>query len=234
MNKLVSDLTKALNDAVRPGTSSTPNRGRRRRRRRNRVAISSVVAPSNTGLTQISSGKKRRSRRGGSGSMSNQSSGTFRVSRREFLSDLKVDANKTDASFVSSLDVRSFPWLKKIAGAFEQVIWHKAKIIYRPAVGTTTDGLVTYGVDWSFSKPSGITKTFVQSLTPFMDHAVWQSPGDLVLPAARLQSRKSYVMDKNEIPGFLVAWLSVTSNAASKTYGELYIEYDVTLMGTVG
>lgn len=157
--------------------------------------------------------------------------GSIRISRRELLITLKGETAS------ATLKPLNFPWLKNIAKAFDRVSWHGAKVFYRPSVGATTSGSVAIGVDWD-SNTATLTYENVAAMTPFTDGAVWQ-PLTLVLPRNKLMSRKEYVITPNKdkdsdfdlSPGYLC--VAADGAPSNTTLGHVWIEYDLTLFGTV-
>lgn len=237
----VQALTRRLeNLAVGGQISSKTARNRRRRQRQSArrngggaPQVTQSVAPLARG---INTPRRRRSGR----TAVQPFDGSIRVRRKEFIATL----TGSQKSFVSTLSVAAFPWLKKLGAAFDRVIWHSMKIIWKPAVGTTTDGMVCYGVDWASDPkkgPSDYTRQAALNYTPVADHPVWQSnESGLVLPVSKLMTRKEYYVfidssrdsppDNFDLaPGILVA---IVDSSLSKTFGEVWIEYDASLFGT--
>lgn len=103
-------------------------------------------------------------------------------------------------------------------------------------MGTTSDGLVSYAVDWD-AKPSSYSasRAAVVSLTPVKDHPVWQSTdaSPLVCPRQFLMSRRHYILTTTDlddkVPGTLL--VNVSGGPASKAVGELWVRYTVEFLG---
>lgn len=168
----------------------------------------------------------------------------MRVSRDELLITLGT-SDKGSVSTVVPLNPTLpdksgnpfFSWLSGLAASYERIVWHKLEVSWRPAVGTTESGIICYAVDWD-PKDTGaaVTRPMVTSLTPVKDHPIWQATDSMPYraPVGFLQSRKHYVMRATEIadtcPGSLL--VSLENGPASKSLvGELWIRYDVTLIG---
>jgi len=110
-------------------------------------------------------------------------------------------------------------------------------ILWKPAVGTNTNGIISYGV--AFNNQSIKSRAGVLSLTPCCDHAVWQGTGaPLVIPADMLMSRKWYVLNAtgegkfDESVGTFYFGLTHDSEGAAKSRGEFWVRYSVAMEGT--
>lgn len=146
------------------------------------------------------------------------------------LRELKGNPNTSDL-----LQVTKFPFLKKLASAFDRVKWHKCRLIYRPCCSSTTNGNIMVGIDWDAQNEAAVSAAMVGALTPVMDVPVWQS-ASITLPSSRLQSRKEYIVEAatatqefDLAPGYVVYWGTAD---ADKIIGHLWVDYDVTLFGT--
>lgn len=241
--QLCRSLTQQL--AVQNGASSTGKPGRRarnRRRRRARRGRTNGMENIPTGQPGMPSttGPRRRPTRltGGEGSL--------RVARDELLATVRTGSTGDAAGSVSvtipivpipsSTDASAFPWLSGIAASYERIVWNSLSFSWRSAVGTTTDGLVCYGVNWeSPTKAAKPTRAEVTSLMPVKDHPLWKSTDESPLhcPKGYLQSRRHYVMRSTDLddssPGSFQ--LSVINGPSGKDVGEVWISYDVTLLG---
>lgn len=178
--------------------------------------------------------RRQRTGRVGPGRVINPE-GTVVIARCELLEEVKGSKNGNKGAIY--LQPLKFTWLKGLAGSFDRVSWVSASVIWKPAVGTNSDGLICYGVDWN-SNTVPNTRAGILALTPIADHPVWQSTeaNPLILPASKLQSRKDYaVTGDSTVPAFdkgpgVLAW-AITSEDV-KVYGELWIHYHVRLFGT--
>lgn len=160
------------------------------------------------------------------------------VSRSELFTTLRSDSagNASGSSKLIVTVAANFPWLSKVAASWERVMWHKCHFTWRPFVGTTSDGSVAYGPDYSFKGTTD--RAFVTSLSPVADHPLYLSTEgrSLVIPTAMLQSRKWYlttsstVTDVAESAPFNLA-INAKGGPATKDLGELWIHYTLTLSG---
>lgn len=178
-----------------------------------------------------STGKRRRRRRGVGGG-----EGTVTISRRELFCSLTTSGSSPATSGVLPLKPKAggpLAWLYNLGQAFEQIVWHSAKLEWVPMVGTTEGGAVIYGVDWANAvSATDLTRARVAALTPVTDTPVWQR-SSMVLPSSQLQSRRFYSLVSTDAydsqPG-QVAWCASSKSAA--VVGELWLTYRVTLKGT--
>lgn len=175
--------------------------------------------------------KRRRKRQNGGGKLS--SDGQMTLSKVEFLATI---ASQSAAETTGSVDLSpsSMSFLSTLFNSFERIKWLKAHIYYKPAVGTVTDGIVSYGCDWDCTDVKKDRKT-ISAYTPNKAHAVWQDTQSqpLILPPARLMSRTWYMPESADRLDRMPATLKwALSSGANKTYGELWIAYTVQLQGT--
>lgn len=156
------------------------------------------------------------------------SAGEMRIRRTDYLKDVTGAADKQ--IFSSVLFAGAIPWLKRIADVYAKSIWHSCKLIYKPAVGTTVDGQVVIGIDFD-SKTSAKAPGDVYSLSPLVTTPVWCG-AEIQIPARQLMSRREYlhhsVTTGDAGPGHLVIQLP----KVAKTYGTLWIQYDIEFRGT--
>lgn len=132
---------------------------------------------------------------------------------------------------------KSFAFLATLFNSFERIKYVKLHISYRPAVGTTQGGMVSYAIDWTSSQKDKDRKA-LSSFTPNCAHAAWQdtSSKPLVLPPSRLQSRVWYLNNDgadlvDRAPGRLLYAVDASSSV-ELVVGELWVDYEVVLSGT--
>lgn len=172
--------------------------------------------------------KKKNKPRGGISSQE----GVLHFQRHELMASLQTDAS---GKAVKSLPVHpdSFPFLKGLGNLFERAQWRVMRVYYKPAVGTTVGGLVSYGVSWDSTTKDSRAK--IAALTPNCSHAVWADTTlkPLVLPPGKLQSRNWYVLDAKEVADKQPCSIEVAvESEANKLIGEIWYQYSITLMGT--
>lgn len=161
------------------------------------------------------------------------SSGDVRLKRRELLTRLTTDANGNVVSAIA-MAPSSFPWLGTLSKSFERIKWYKCAFTYAPAVGTTTNGTIAIGIDYSFSVAGSDYKQVV-SLTPSVSLPIWQGmKNGLSVPVKMLQSRLWYILNgASADTAFGKVVLNATSDKKSGVIGDIWVEYDVELSGTV-
>lgn len=108
-------------------------------------------------------------------------------------------------------------------------------MFWKPAVGTTVGGLITYGIDWDSDSPK-TDRVAISAYTPNATHAVWadNSSRPLIIPPQRLMSRLWYTFDstaKQDAQPGIVVW--AVEGDKSKLMGEFWMRYKVKFSGTV-
>lgn len=203
---------------------------KRANRRKQQVAV--VAPPVQEPVIRAAGAKTRKQRRNGGGPSVD---GSITIAREEMI----LSITKANESGSFDLDVSKLPWLKTIAKAYERYTWLSAKIYYKPAVGTNTNGLIVYAVDWNSNPPKDMTRAAIQAHTPVSDHPVWQDtrPRPMVLPTSRLQSRKEYLSGAPEKidlqPGTFIYNNSAYEPGKSDLIGEIWLSYKIHFFGTV-
>lgn len=238
---LVRELTQLLSRLSVEAGSAQQGAGRRRRRRRRRRRAAQRAPPRNPSGMGVSAGTQlavpRRNRRG-LGAMNgvvmngSPASGEVVLTRSERFVDVTLASTASTEAFEKRLRPSNFDWLKTMAAAFERYRWEAVVVEYRPLVGSTTDGYIAVGMDWS-SGTSLSSKSQVLAMTPVCDGPVWQG-FRMPLPRDRLQNRLWYDMQQDDVdgaPGF-IAWASSKPASSQKTYGEIWVHYRVRMSGT--
>lgn len=212
--------------------------GTKKAKRRKRGTAGSQVTPGATStLVEVpSTGRRRRGRRAKRGTME----GEIVISREELVRSLTVKASKTSAIDYFDLLPENFEYLKQISTAFERVQWMSCQLFWKPAVGTTFGGLVTYAVDWDSDLGANVGRAKLSAYTPVVSHAVWQDSQKtpLVLPPSRLMSRTWYlfshssadVVDKQ--PGRIGIAADCSASNSDVLLGEMWVRYSVKFSGT--
>lgn len=230
LQRKLSKLDVAANNAS--ASASTSRGTARKRRNRGRDARVAGVNPNTPAVGAAPAQKSAVSR--ASRPRGINADGSIRVSRREYLSEVFMQTDPYAVELVCS----SFPWLNGLSKSFDRVKWHRASIIWRPCVAATTNGSIVIGIDWDSNQ--GTNKAdygWISCLTPCMESPLWQ-PAVMNLPTAKLQSRKEYAIrayDKapdifDRAPGVLIA---MATGSTKSVAGHIWVEYDITLSGTV-
>lgn len=161
----------------------------------------------------------------------------IRFTRCELLTEVKIPANST--STVGHIDIlpEMFPLLKPIAAVFERVRWDKLVFYWKPAVGTTTGGLITLAMDWDWSgTDDGRAK--LTSYTPSVTHAIWVDGQKmpLVIPSSRIMAKAWYTPKSDSYPDRGPGKVKYAATAENKNkewvIGEVWVDYIATLYGT--
>lgn len=164
--------------------------------------------------------------------------GTMVVSRRDLLASSKNSATNGTCSVYNVIaDANHFPYLKRLAAAFQRVRWRRLALTWHATSGTTKDGAIIMAFDSSWSvdaaQPAKSDRATVASLTPIIDFPGWSPNRKLVVPANLL---KGSVGTGMFVIGDTVKDLAgpgqfVVHNIGSCT-GEIWVEYEVEFLGT--
>lgn len=180
--------------------------------------------------------KRKRKRRSNPSVNSNE--GMITLQRCELITSIRLRANAENADGQFVLEPASFAFLKGLAASFDRAKWNYVKIYYKPAVGTTYGGLVSFGMDWDLGNKE-LAREKISGLTPNCTVAAWadSEKNPLVLPPARLQSRTWYTLsasanDFDRSPGIIHYAISGTAKTTAQTIGELWVSYSIVMQGT--
>lgn len=209
LSKRLTNLEKAISQlSIRGGATRSRASRSRRRGPRNRASAAPRIAQA--------------------------APGEIVITKLELCETIKVDASKPSAAGKCSLQVADFPFLKTLSASFERIKWHHCRVMYKPAASMVTPGLLTMGVDWSWSNVADVRKK-IAAYTPTATTPVWKEVS-MTLPSQRLQSRIWYSTRESDTidsgPGIIAFAVESPGGASGVTIGELWIEYTVTLSGT--
>lgn len=213
-------------------------------RRRGRKKAAGVQQGSSQGTVTVVAGqgsaskKRGRRRKKGVASVSNNM-GVVTFARRELLAPLVVKATTTSLLTGFGIVPGTFSFLKQFS-MFDKVKWNKLHVFYKPGVGSTFNGMISYGVLWDWVKLAPGSRDDISSLTPNATHSLWMDGSDkpLVCPPSKLQAKPWYTPadtkdDVEKGPGVLLVAVSMPDKKeADFTVGELWVDYSVTLTGT--
>lgn len=229
MNRLVADLRRALNDA---SAATAGSRGRRRRR--NRRANAPPAPPAVPAVMPPTQPRRRGRTRRRQTAPSLASEGVLRLTKHELFHTVVVGTDGT-CHGSAAIHPDRIPFLKTLFRIFERVRWHDVRFCYKPAVGTTQGGLVTYGIDWDCTTAAA-TRATIACYSPSATNAIWADTTNrpMVLPQSRLNSRLWYTPyaggnDIEKTPGYFVY---AGEGPANTSVGEFWVTYTVTCMGT--
>lgn len=128
------------------------------------------------------------------------------------------------------------PFLNRLASCYQRIRWLAVHIYWKPAVGTNTNGLISYGV--AYNNQEIKNRSGVLSLTPCNDHAVWQTQGPLVIPQDMLMTRKWYSLNStgtdkfDQSIGTFYVGMTHDNKPTVEARGEFWIRYRVEMEGT--
>lgn len=230
MNQLRRDLQDALARLDRMSVSGAGRTSTRRRRRGAGV----VARVENAASLPPPQPRRRRARTRRPRNGLSVAEGELTITKSELVKNVITSADGS-ARGLFGIVPDEFPYLKSLFGAFERVKWHSFACFYKPAVGTTVGGLITYGIDWDREGTNVRDRTQVSAYTPTTTTSIWcdNSARPLVAQQAKLAGRLWYTprtgdsVDKG--PGDLVY---ACNGPASSTVGELWVTYRVTMAGT--
>lgn len=223
----VNELVKLLQ-----GLKTAAPKKRSRKNRSKKMQAAPATIPAAFVLPASSSKRRRGAKKGGSIGM--QGEGVIRLKKRELLLSVSAQGGLATKIWPTLGDndkvVKVMPFLAKLVGSFDRIVWHSVVIEWKPTVGTSTNGSFSMGCDWGGGSTAPKDKGTVLALSPNSDGAVYQ-PQSLRLAQARLMSKSSYnttSADQSEYPFTLMTYAS----SDAKNLGDIWITYDVTLMGT--
>lgn len=160
--------------------------------------------------------------------------------RDEMILSVATEASKTETVFSRVLKPSSdcMPFLFRLAACYQRIKWRSMSITWRPAVGTSTNGLITYGI--AYNNQSITSRNGITSLSPVNDHPIWQSGSStpLVVPSNMLMTRKWYELNTNtkdpydQAVGTFHVGLTHDSKGAAEPRGEFWIRYTIEMEGT--
>lgn len=216
--------------------SVSNKRTRRRRAKGNGGGSTGIPAGSSSNPNPVRArrGRARVGSRVGNG-------GRIVLQRDELLVQVKTSPQKGESVFSVDLKPSSgvMPFLFRLATCYQRIKWTRAHISWRPACGTSTNGIISYGVAYNNTRQVS-TRELVTSLTPCNDHPVWQSTGvaPLVIPSDMLMSRKWYSLNSgsddpfDQQMGKFYVGLSHDVDPQGQSRGEFWISYTVEMEGT--
>lgn len=166
--------------------------------------------------------------------------GRIVMRRDELLATVATTAGKTESYFSKLLKPGAdvMPFLFKLSSCYQRVKWRAMSITWRPAVGTSTNGIITYGI--AYNNQVITDRNGVTSLTPVNDHPVWQgsSSSPLTIPGEMLMTRKWYELNTSskdafdQAVGTFCCGFTHDSENQAKSRGEFWIRYTVEMEGT--
>jgi hypothetical protein len=187
----------------------------------------------------VGTGRRRNRRRGQGIGTSIGNGGRIVLTRDELLVQVVTTANKTESIFHQLLKPSAglMPFLFRLGSCYQRIKWRSLSVTWRPAVGTSTNGLITYAI--AYNNQEIKDRIGVTSLTPVNDHPVWQSGQStpLVVPSNMLMTRTWYQLNGSsdsfdQAVGTFYCALTHDSATAAESRGEFWIRYTVEMEGT--
>jgi len=170
--------------------------------------------------------------------------GDCHIVHREYIQDLTAqNANPSLFNVAANLPCNpgqagTFPWLSKIAANFESYKFNKLKFCYETEAPSSLGGTQVLAVDYDASDAAPLTKQQALAYRGSVRSPPWQNCCHTSLKED-LSKEKTYYVRTGAVPantdvklydvGNLYAINQGVTTAAAVT-GELYVEYDVTLM----
>jgi len=161
-----------------------------------------------------------------------------RVCHREFITDIvgSVAFSSAQVFTINPGLVLTFPWLSSLATRFESYRFNRLKFLYETAAPTSTTGSVILTVDFDPNDLAPVSKTQALSYKSSVRSSPWQDCS-FTADSEELRKRSTYFTRNNVVVstdrqlydvGNL--FVCVAGQAGATAVGELYVEYDVTLM----
>lgn len=120
--------------------------------------------------------------------------------------------------------------LDTFAKAFDRYRINSVIVRYLPSVGLTSDGAITFGIDWDWKGSN--TSSWVLNLYPKTRTPVWKQ-ASLVVPRTIMPSqwlRTSLPADTAQLGTSFAVGILIPG--VIKSFGEIWLDYDVTFQGS--
>lgn len=206
---------------------------RNTRNKRNTNRSQRVSTPVATGL-RTSGGRPQTTPAG---------AGATRVRHREFIKNITSDYTIQNGVLelgINAGDTEMFPWLSKLANGYERYCVNSMTISYEPFVSTLESGAVIMQVDYDPADEPPISKSSMLNSLGATRSAVWMKSS---MPLNRKElsyddhlfvrhsTRAGFTEDlKLYDVGTVFVALTDVPEPVTKSYGEVWVTYDVTLM----
>jgi hypothetical protein len=212
-------------------TNKINNKRNKRNNKNNRSQR--VAAPTATGLRTS----------GGTPQTTPAGAGSTRVRHREFIKNITSDYTFNNGVLelgINAGDTEMFPWLSKIANGYERYCVNSMTISYEPFVSTLESGAVIMQVDYDPADEPPLSKSSMLNSLGATRSAVWMkstmplsrkelSYDDHLFVRHTLRSGFTQNLKLYDVGTVYVA-LTDTPELETKSYGEIWVSYDITLM----
>lgn len=176
-------------------------------------------------------------------SVTHARNGDCRIVHREYVRDVLGSVAFSVLAFaINPGKSNVFPWLCTIANNYESYRFNYLRLVYETEASTTSTGTVMLAIDYDANDPDPIEKTDIMAYRGAVRTAPWQRMVYSSLPE-ELTKRKSYyvtsvVQPVDRAGNFAdkllydigTLFIATIGQASGATIGELYVEYDVSLM----
>lgn len=190
------------------------------------------------GRTQFAPAARTKVIQTGRAKVNNLPNGDVRVVHREFLQEVANVGTNFQAALVNINPglVTTFPWLSKIARNFESYRFNRLKFDYETESSSASAGCVMLAVDYDVSDAAPASKQQLMAYRRSVRSAVWQ-PCCHTSEKEDLNKQKTYFVRSQPLLANLDQklydtgnFILATQNLGGTAQGEIYIEYDITLM----
>lgn len=172
--------------------------------------------------------------------------GDCRIVHREYIADVTAAAG-TPSNFIATPyainpgQAATFPWLSRIAANFESYSFTKLNFGYETEAASSLGGTLVLTVDYDAADAAPSTKQQAMSYRRWVRSAPWTSCKHVSMSEDLHKLKSNYVRlgaqpANTDIKTYDIGNLFVVSQGvgvAAATLGELYVEYDITLMTPV-
>jgi hypothetical protein len=166
------------------------------------------------------------------------SNGDTRIVHKEYLGEVTGQTAFTSTTYrIQPGSFKTFPWLAAVANRYEKYRFNRLRFCYETDCATTVAGTVMLIPDYDSSDPAPVSK--IQALT-YQDSARGQAWTPFCFDASKenLKALPQYnVVSGQPPPGTDIKFyqvgnmfLCVSGFSGSLVVGELWVEYDITLM----
>lgn len=213
---------------VRVRSSAPKGKGKSRRRSSSVDRIERFAAPVSYGVVEHIAGPK----------IARSKNGDIRVAHREYLGEVTGQTAFTSVQYrVQPGSSRTFPWLSSTARRFEKYRINNLRFCYETDCSTATAGTVMLIPDFDSTDNAPVTKSQALQYRSSARGAAWTKfTSDF--KKEDLQALPQYYITGNAPPSgtdvklYQVAnmFLCVAGMAGAAVVGELWVEYDISLI----
>lgn len=166
--------------------------------------------------------------------------GSILVRNREYVCDVASTTTVfeiNDQFILNPGNVRTFPWLHRIAQNFETYKFNRLRFVYEPACSTATNGAVCMAVDYDCSDVAPISWGDMTNYngsthgSPFVPHRMSCYRNDMYKKIPWKHVSNSTAIGKvDRTDHFGIFYLGNDLAALAQNLGKVYVEYSVELV----